>query len=93
MRVIVLIKSTADSEAGIMPSAELIEAMGGYNRELVDAGIMRDGEGIRPSSEGERVAIDGEGRTVTGGPSLLSANWWPGSGCGRSRAWTRPWSG
>ena len=44
-----------------MPSAELIEAMGNYNRELVDAGIMRDGEGIKPSSEGKRVAFDGGG--------------------------------
>ena len=51
-----------------MPSAELIEAMGNYNRELVDAGIMRDGEGIKPSSEGKRVASDGEGRTVIDGP-------------------------
>ena len=51
-----------------MPSAELIEAMGNYNRELVDAGIMRDGEGIKPSSEGKRVAFDGEGRTVIDGP-------------------------
>ena len=51
-----------------MPSAELIEAMGNYNRELLDAGIMRDGEGIKPSSEGKRVASDGEGRTVIDGP-------------------------
>ncbi len=63
-----------------MPSAELIEAMGNYNRELVDAGIMRDGEGIKPSSEGKRVAFDGEGRTVIDGPfpavSELVAGFW-----------------
>ena len=63
-----------------MPSAELIEAMGNYNRELVDAGIMRDGEGIKPSSEGKRVAFDGEGRTVIDGPfpavSELVAEFW-----------------
>ena len=63
-----------------MPSAELIEAMGNYNRELVDAGIMRDGEGIKPSSEGKRVAFDGEGRTVIDGPfpavNELVAGFW-----------------
>ena len=77
-----MIKATADSEAGIMPSAELIETMGSYNQELVDAGIMRDGEGIRPLSEGKRVAFDGEGRTVTGGPfpviCELVARFWRG---------------
>ena len=68
MRVIVLVKATADSEAGIMPSAELIEAMGNYNMELFNAGIMQAGEGIKPSSEGKRVVFDGEGRTVIDGP-------------------------
>ena len=68
MRVIVLVKATAESEAGVMPSAELIEAMGNYNQELVDAGIMRAGEGIRPSAEGKRVAFEEEGRSVTDGP-------------------------
>ncbi len=80
MRVIVLIKATAESEAGIMPSSELLEAMGNYNQELIDAGIMRGGEGIRPSSEGKRVAFDGAGRTVTDGPfpavSELVAGFW-----------------
>ena len=68
MRVIVLVKATADSEAGVMPSAELIEAMGSYNMELFNAGIMQAGEGIKPSSEGKRVAFDGEERTVIDGP-------------------------
>ncbi len=80
MRVIVLVKATVGSEAGIMPSAELIEAMGNYNRELADAGIMRGGEGIRPSSEGKRVVFDGEGRTIINGPfpavSELVAGFW-----------------
>ena len=80
MRVIVLIKATAESEAGIMPSSELLEAMGNYNQELIDAGIMRGGEGIRPSSEGKRVVFDGAGRTVTDGPfpavSELVAGFW-----------------
>ena len=80
MRVIVLVKATADSEAGMMPSGELIEAMGNFNKELVDAGIMRGGEGIKPSSEGKRVAFDGEERTVIDGPfpavSELVAGFW-----------------
>lgn len=80
MRVIVLIKATAESEAGTMPSAELIEAMGAYNRELAGAGVMRGGDGIKPSSEGKRVAFDGAGRTVVDGPfpavSELVAGFW-----------------
>ena len=80
MRVIVLVKATTDSEAGIMPSTELIEAMGNYNMELFNAGIMRGGEGIKPSSEGKRVAFDGEERTVIDGPftavSELVAGFW-----------------
>ena len=80
MRVVVLIKATAESEAGIMPSTELIEAMGNYNMELFNAGIMKGGEGIKPSSEGRRVAFDGEERTVIGGPfpavsELVSGFW------------------
>ncbi len=80
MRVIVLVKATADSEAGAMPSIELIEAMGRYNGELVNAGIMKDGDGLKPSSEGKRVAFDGEARTVIDGPfpavSELVAGFW-----------------
>lgn len=80
MRVIVLIKATADSEAGIMPTAELIEAMGNFNMELFNAGIMKGGDGIKPSSEGKRVAFDGEERTVIDGPfpavsELVSGFW------------------
>ncbi|MCY4530201.1 MAG: YciI family protein [Chloroflexi bacterium] len=80
MRVIVLIKATAESEAGIMPSTELIEAMGNYNMELFNAGIMKGGEGIKPSSEGKRVAFDGKDRTVIDGPfpavsELVSGFW------------------
>ena len=80
MRVIVLIKATADSEAGIMPSPELIEAMGNFNQELVEAGIMRGGDGIKPTSAGKRVAFNGEERTVIDGPfpavSELVAGYW-----------------
>ena len=68
MRVMVLVKATTDSEAGILPSTELLEAMGKYNEELANAGIMLAGEGLKPSAQGKRVAFDGPGRTVTDGP-------------------------
>jgi len=63
MRVMVLVKATADSEAGIMPSSELLEAMGKFNSDLIDAGIMRAGEGLQPSAKGKRIAFDGPNRT------------------------------
>lgn len=69
MRVMVLVKATKDSEAGIMPSSELLEAMGKYNEELVDAGVLvAAGEGLQPSAKGKRVAFDGPRRTVIDGP-------------------------
>ncbi|MFC1457669.1 YciI family protein [Microvirga arabica] len=80
MRVMVLVKATKDSEAGIMPSAELLEAMGKFNEELVNAGIMRAGDGLKPSSHGKRVAFDGPNRTVIDGPfsqtNELVAGYW-----------------
>jgi hypothetical protein len=80
MRVMVLVKATKDSEAGAMPSTELLEAMGKYNEELVNAGIMRAGEGLHPSSKGKRVAFNGTNRTVIDGPfaqtSELVAGFW-----------------
>ena len=68
MLVMVLVKATNDSEAGIMPSTELLEAMGKYNEELVNAGILLAGEGLQPSARGKRVAFDGPRRTVIDGP-------------------------
>ena len=68
MRVMVMVKATSDSEAGILPSTELMTAMGKFNEELVNAGIMLAGEGLHPSSRGARVFFDGEKRTVTDGP-------------------------
>jgi hypothetical protein len=73
MRVMVLVKATKDSEAGIMPSTELLEAMGRFNEELVNAGIMNAGEGLKPSSQGKRVAFDGPNRTVIDGPFAKTA--------------------
>jgi hypothetical protein len=68
MRVMVIVKATKDSEEGIMPTTELLEAMGKYNEELVNAGIMMAGEGLHPSVKGKRIAFDGPGRTVIDGP-------------------------
>ena len=68
MRVMVMVKATKDSEAGSMPPTELLEAMGKFNEELVNAGVMLAGEGLKPSKQGKRVAFDGPGRTVIDGP-------------------------
>lgn len=80
MRVMVLVKATRESEAGLLPSTELLEAMGRYNQELIDAGILQAGEGLRPSSEGKRVLFDGETRAIQDGPfeatSELVAGFW-----------------
>ena len=68
MRVMVLVKATEDSEKGILPTTEMFESMGRYNEELVNAGIMRAGDGLKPSSHGKRIAFVGPGRTVIDGP-------------------------
>ena len=80
MRVMVMVKATKDSEAGAMPSTELLEAMGKYNEELINAGIMHAGDGLKPSSQGKRIAFDGPGRAVIDGPFAatreLAAGFW-----------------
>ena len=80
MRVMVIVKATKDSEAGVLPSKELIEAMGNYNEQLVKAGIMLAGEGLKPSSEGKRVRFSGSKRSVIDGPFAetkeLIAGYW-----------------
>jgi hypothetical protein len=80
MRVMVFVKATKDSEAGILPTTDLLDAMTRYNEQLVNAGIMLAGEGLHPSSEGKRVAFDGPRRTVIDGPfaetSELVAGFW-----------------
>jgi len=68
MKVAVLVKATKDSEAGVMPSAELLAAMGQFNESLVKAGILLAGEGLKPSRQGKRVHFSGKKRTVTDGP-------------------------
>lgn len=67
MRVMVMVKATADSEAGAMPSEELLAAMGAFNEELVKAGVMLAGEGLHPSAKGKRVRFSGRQRTVIDG--------------------------
>jgi len=64
----VIVKATKNSEAGVMPSAELLTAMGQYNEALVKAGIMLSGDGLHPSSKGKRVRFSGSQRTVIDGP-------------------------
>ena len=68
MRFMVIVKATKDSEAGVLPTEELLTAMGKYNEELVKAGIMLAGEGLQPSSKGARVKFSGPKRAVVDGP-------------------------
>jgi hypothetical protein len=68
MRFMIIVKATEDSEAGIMPSTDMLTAMGAFNEELVKAGIMLAGDGLHPSSKGARIRFDGEKRNVVDGP-------------------------
>ncbi|TWT74446.1 YCII-related domain protein [Posidoniimonas polymericola] len=68
MKVVVFVKATPSSEAGTMPSVELMNAMQAYNEELMAAGLLKAGEGLKPSSAGARVQISGDRRTVVDGP-------------------------
>ncbi len=68
MRVMVMVKATADSEAGVMPSEQLLAEMGRFNEELVKAGVMLAGEGLHPSTKGVRVRFSGNTRSVVDGP-------------------------
>ena len=80
MRVMVMVKATKDSEAGAMPSHDLLMAMGKFNEELIAAGIMQGGDGLKASSQGKRVAFDGPKRMVIDGPFAetkeLVAGYW-----------------
>src|SRR2546425_11121873 len=84
MRFMIMVKASRDSEAGKLPSQELLAAMGKYNEELVKAGIMLSGEGLQPSSKGARVRFSGERRSVIDGPfaetkELIAGFWlWQG---------------
>ncbi len=80
MRVMVMVKATADSEAGIMPGEQLLTEMGAFNEALVKAGVMLAGEGLHPSAKGARVRFSGASRTVIDGPFAetkeLVAGYW-----------------
>src|SRR6201993_4715642 len=80
MKVMVLVKASKDSEAGVMPSAQLLADMGKFNEELAKAGVMLAGEGLPPSSKGARVRFSGKNRTVIDGPFTetkeLIAGYW-----------------
>jgi hypothetical protein len=68
MRFMVIVKATKESEAGVLPDEKLLAAMGRYNEELAEAGVLLAGEGLHPSSKGARVKFSGDKRTVTDGP-------------------------
>jgi len=95
MKFMVLVKATADSEAGIMPSEQLLAEMGQYNEELVKAGIMQAGEGLHPSSKGARVRFSGKNRTVIDGPfsetkELVAGFWiWECQSLQEAIAWVK----
>lgn len=80
MRFMVIVKASKDSEAGVLPSEEMLAAMGAFNEEMVKAGIMLDGAGLKPSAKGVRIRIDGDRRTVIDGPfsetKELVAGYW-----------------
>ncbi|CAB3766435.1 dehydrogenase [Burkholderia sp. MSh2] len=95
MRVMVIIKATPESEAGQLPSTELLTAMGKYNEELVNAGIMRGGDGLKPSSKGARVKFSGAARTIIDGPfaeskELIAGYWiWEVQSMAEAIDWVR----
>jgi len=95
MRFMVLVKATADSEAGLMPGEQLLADMGRYNEELVKAGVMLAGEGLHPSSKGVRVAFSGSGRRVIDGPfaetkELVAGFWiWQCASLDEAIAWVK----
>jgi hypothetical protein len=79
MKVTVFVRATTDSEAGMLPKSEMLEAMGKYNEQLVNAGLMKFGDGLKPTSKGVRVHFDGASRTVKDGPFPVSetiAGYW-----------------
>jgi len=95
MRFVVLIKATRDSEAGVMPSEQLLAEMGRFNEELVKAGVMQAGEGLHPSSKGARVRFSGPERRVIDGPSaetkeLIAGFWiWKCASLQEAIAWVK----
>jgi len=95
MKVMVMVKATKNSEAGILPSAKLMEDMGRFNEELTKAGIMKDGDGLKPTSFAKRVHFSGDKRTVTDGPfaetkELVAGYWiWEVKSMEEAVAWVK----
>ncbi len=95
MRVMVIVKATADSEAGVMPTEQEFAAMTSFNEELVKAGVMLAGEGLHPSSKGARVRFSGKDRIVTDGPftetkELIAGYWiWQVKSLEEAIAWVK----
>jgi hypothetical protein len=95
MRVMVIIKATTNSEAGILPSEKLLTDMGKFNEELVKAGVMLAGDGLKPSSQGKRVRLTGSKREVLDGPfsetkELVAGYWvWQVKSLDEAVAWVR----
>ena len=95
MRVMVFVKATEDSEQGVLPTTDMLEAMGRFNEELVNAGVMLTGDGLKPSSQAKRVAFDGPGRKVIDGPfaetrELVAGYWlWEVKDMDEALAWVK----
>ena len=95
MRFMVMVKANADSEAGVLPSTELLTEMGRFNEELINAGVMLAGEGLHPSSKGARVSFSGTQRLVTDGPfaetkELVAGYWiWQAASLEEAIAWAK----
>ena len=95
MRVMVLVKATEDSEKGLLPTTDAMAAMGRFNDQLRDAGIMLMADGLKPSSQGKRIAFDGPGRTVIDGPfaetrELVAGFWlWEVKDMDEAVAWVK----
>lgn len=95
MRVMVLVKATPDSEAGVMPTPQLLADMGRFNQQLIEAGVMLAGDGLKPSRLGKRVLFGGSSRSVTDGPfakakELVAGYWlWQVSSMDEALEWVR----
>ena len=95
MRVMVFVKATKESERGDMPSAQLLQDMSRFNEDLIKAGLMQAGEGLKPSSQGKRIAFDGPSRTVIDGPfaetkELVAGYWlWKVKDMDEAVAWAK----
>jgi hypothetical protein len=95
MKVMVMVKATADSEAGVMPTEQLLADMGRFNESLIQAGVMLAAEGLKPSRYGKRVRFSGRSRTVTDGPfaetkELVAGFWlWEVKSIEEAVAWVK----